>query len=170
MTMSISGSFRMSLKSSVNRSDTPCASACSGLREHTRTSSMSTPKRRLKSSRWLCRMSMQPPPTVPVPTSPSLMVIYPPSEKAVPNSSAPSQLNEPAYPKPAGQTKCRRSSRVSEGACGARNRPEARRHWPLGHAAAAEGRGRVPQATHSVERSVGRQRRNPERSRWYRSA
>lgn len=80
MTISISGSLMMSLKSSVNRCSTPRASACSGLREHTRTTSMSTPRWRLKSSRWLRRMSKQPPPTVPVPTSPSLMVMSPPSK------------------------------------------------------------------------------------------
>ena len=42
-TISMSGSLMMSLKSSVNRWPTPCASACSRLSEHTRASSMSMP-------------------------------------------------------------------------------------------------------------------------------
>ena len=43
MTMSMSGSSRMSWKSCVKMSSTPCSIACSGLREHTRANSTSMP-------------------------------------------------------------------------------------------------------------------------------
>ena len=51
----------------------------------------------------------------------------------------------------------RGSAKVSEGPCGARNSPEARRHRPLGHAAEAEGEGRVPQGSAASSSSAGRQ-------------
>ena len=51
----------------------------------------------------------------------------------------------------------RGSAKVSEGPCGARNSPEARRHRPLGHAAEAEGEGRVPQGPAASSSSAGRQ-------------
>ena len=69
-TISISGSLMMLLKLSVNRWPTPWASASAGDSEHTRASSISTPKWRRKSSLCFWMMSMHPPPTVPVPTKP----------------------------------------------------------------------------------------------------
>lgn len=51
----------------------------------------------------------------------------------------------------------RDASKVSEGPCGASYRPEASRHWPVGHACAAEGRDGVPQGPAASSQSACRQ-------------